>query len=84
MLDQRTLGALIVSELGLGCMGMSFAYGPGDDVVPIPGTKRVKYLEENTASADVDVPAGVLRELDTLGEAAGDRYQGTMMQAVER
>ena len=80
MLDQRTLGALTVSELGLGCMGMSFAYGPGDDVVPIPGTKRVKYLEENTASADV----GVLRELDTLGEAAGDRYQGTMMQAVER
>src|SRR3954471_5807956 len=31
MLDQRTLGALRVSELGLGCMGMSFAYGPGDD-----------------------------------------------------
>jgi len=31
MLDQRNLGALRVSELGLGCMGMSFAYGPGDD-----------------------------------------------------
>src|SRR3954454_1264961 len=31
MLDQRNLGALTVSELGLGCMGMSFAYGPADD-----------------------------------------------------
>src|SRR3954453_7609427 len=31
MLDQRNLGALTVSELGLGCMGMSFAYGRGDD-----------------------------------------------------
>src|SRR5881227_321661 len=31
MLEQRNLGALTVSALGLGCMGMSFAYGPGDD-----------------------------------------------------
>src|SRR3954470_14763954 len=31
MLEQRTLGALTVPALGLGCMGMSFAYGPGDD-----------------------------------------------------
>src|SRR4051794_21333814 len=31
MLDQRNLGSLTVSELGLGCMGMSFAYGRGDD-----------------------------------------------------
>jgi aryl-alcohol dehydrogenase-like predicted oxidoreductase len=65
-------------------LALAWLLAQGDDVVPIPGTKRVKYLEENTASADVDVPEDVLRELGTLGAAAGDRYQGAMMQAVER
>src|SRR4051794_27736184 len=57
-------------------LALAWLLAQGDDVVPIPGTKRVKYLEENTASAEVNVPADVLRELNTLGEAAGERYQG--------
>jgi aryl-alcohol dehydrogenase-like predicted oxidoreductase len=65
-------------------LALAWLLAQGDDVVPIPGTKRVKYLEENTAAADVELPAGVLTQLDQLGEAAGDRYQGAMMQAVER
>lgn len=65
-------------------LALAWLLAQGDDVVPIPGTKRVKYLEENTAAADVNVPADVLAQLDALGEAAGDRYQGAMMQAVER
>lgn len=65
-------------------LALAWLLAQGDDVVPIPGTKRVKYLEENTAAAAVNVPADVLAQLDALGEAAGDRYQGAMMQAVER
>jgi len=65
-------------------LALAWLLAQGDDVVPIPGTKRVKYLEENTASADVEIPAEVIAQLDGLGEAAGDRYQGAMMQAVER
>jgi aryl-alcohol dehydrogenase-like predicted oxidoreductase len=49
----------------------------GDDVVPIPGTKRVRYLEENVAAADVTLDAQALAELDDAippGAAAGERY----------
>jgi aryl-alcohol dehydrogenase-like predicted oxidoreductase len=46
-------------------------------VVPIPGTKRVAYLEENAAAADIDLTEEDLRRLDEaapVGAAAGDRY----------
>jgi aryl-alcohol dehydrogenase-like predicted oxidoreductase len=49
-------------------------------IVPIPGTKRVKYLEENAAAADLDLTAGDLARLDALvpagGGVAGERYGG--------
>jgi aryl-alcohol dehydrogenase-like predicted oxidoreductase len=47
------------------------------DVVPIPGTKRVAYLEENAAAADVELTDEDLRRLDEaapVGAAVGDRY----------
>src|SRR5215212_4112446 len=51
---------------------------PGNpDVVPIPGTKRVAYLEENAAAVDVELTEADLRRLDEaapLGAARGDRY----------
>jgi aryl-alcohol dehydrogenase-like predicted oxidoreductase len=59
------------------------------DVVPIPGTKRVKYLEENAAAADVRLDAADLAALDEafpLGVAAGDRYDpsfGTSWQSKQ-
>jgi aryl-alcohol dehydrogenase-like predicted oxidoreductase len=46
-------------------------------IVPIPGTKRVRYLEENAAAADVELTAEDLRALDAAapaGATAGDRY----------
>ena len=49
----------------------------GDDIVPIPGTKRVAYLEQNAAADDVRLSADDLRRLDEIapsGAAAGDRY----------
>jgi aryl-alcohol dehydrogenase-like predicted oxidoreductase len=47
----------------------------GVPVVPIPGTKRVRFLEENVAAVDVDLTADDLAELDPLGEqVVGSRY----------
>jgi aryl-alcohol dehydrogenase-like predicted oxidoreductase len=49
----------------------------GEDVVPIPGTKRVSYLEENAAAAEVELSADDLSRLEQIapaGAAAGDRY----------
>jgi aryl-alcohol dehydrogenase-like predicted oxidoreductase len=58
----------------------------GDDVVPIPGTKRIKYLEENVGAADIDVTDEQLRRLDELfppGAVAGERYPEAGMATVE-
>jgi len=47
----------------------------GVPVVPIPGTKRARYLEENVAALDVELTADDLAELDPLGEqVVGSRY----------
>ncbi|HET8607246.1 MAG TPA: aldo/keto reductase [Gaiellaceae bacterium] len=47
-----------------------------DFVVPIPGTKRVRYLEENAAAADLELTADELERLSALPDAAGARYGG--------
>ena len=49
-------------------------HAQGDDVVPIPGTKRRRYLEENAAALDVELSADDLATLDGA-EARGDRYE---------
>jgi aryl-alcohol dehydrogenase-like predicted oxidoreductase len=54
----------------------------GDDVVPIPGTRRRTYLEQNAAASDIELTAHELAKLDEIGEAAGDRYSD--MSAVNR
>lgn len=46
----------------------------GDHVLPIPGTKRIRYVEENVAAASLGLSADDLAELDTLPEAYGTRY----------
>ncbi len=57
----------------------------GSDVVPIPGTKRVRYLEENVGAIDVTLTPEDLAELDTLADkAVGERYAPEMMRMVER
>jgi aryl-alcohol dehydrogenase-like predicted oxidoreductase len=58
-------------------IALSWLLAQGDDVVPIPGTKRVKYLEENVAAAEVRLDENDLNELDAIfppGAAIGDRY----------
>jgi aryl-alcohol dehydrogenase-like predicted oxidoreductase len=49
----------------------------GDDIVPIPGTKRVRYVEANAAAADVELSEADLERLDEAfprGATRGDRY----------
>ncbi len=56
-----------------GQIALAWVLARGDDVVPIPGTKRRAYLQENIGAADVTLDAGDLARLDTL-RATGDRY----------
>jgi aryl-alcohol dehydrogenase-like predicted oxidoreductase len=60
-----------------GQLALAWIIAQGDDVVPIPGTKRRTYLEENVAACDVVLTADDLHRLDALvpqGVAAGGRY----------
>jgi aryl-alcohol dehydrogenase-like predicted oxidoreductase len=63
-------------------VALAWVLAKGDDVVPIPGTKRVRYLEQNVAATDVRLSDEQLAQLDALGEAAGARYPEGMMGAV--
>lgn len=56
-----------------GQVALAWLLGKGDDVVPIPGTKRVSYLEENAAAVDVTLTGDDLARLDAL-RPIGDRY----------
>lgn len=146
-MEKRTLGkSLEVSAMGLGCMGMSYAYGVadekeslatidralelgvnfldtadmygpftneklvkkleemagkknvtasqlalawvlarGDDIVPIPGTKHQKYVEQNAGAVDVDLTDGELNEINAIfppDVTSGLRYTKDYMKVV--
>jgi aryl-alcohol dehydrogenase-like predicted oxidoreductase len=60
-----------------GQLALSWVLRQGDDIVPIPGTKHVRYLEENVAALDVtltDADPARLDEVAPRGVAAGERY----------
>jgi aryl-alcohol dehydrogenase-like predicted oxidoreductase len=68
-------------------LALAWVLAQGKDIVPIPGTKRRKYLEENVAALDVDLTEEDLRRIDEIapqGIAAGARYQQAMMHLVNR
>src|SRR5215207_3476747 len=69
----------IATEKGVTASQLALAWvmHQGDDVVPIPGTKRVRYLEENAAAAEISLTDEELARLDEAappGATAGDRY----------
>ena len=70
-----------------GQIALAWVMAQGDDVVPIPGTKRRTYLEENVAASEVVLDP---RDLDRLAEvfppgaASGERYAAAQMDALER
>jgi aryl-alcohol dehydrogenase-like predicted oxidoreductase len=58
-------------------LALAWVHHQGEDVVPIPGTKRRKYLEENVAATEIELTEDDLRRLDEAappGVTAGDRY----------
>jgi aryl-alcohol dehydrogenase-like predicted oxidoreductase len=70
-----------------GQLALAWLLAQGDDIVPIPGTKRRKYLEENVAAADVTLTQEDLRRIEEAvpkGSAAGERYGEQQMRAVNR
>jgi len=77
----------IAAEKGVtaGQLALAWVLAQGDDIVPIPGTKRVARLEENAAAADLELTEddlGRLAEAFPQGVAAGDRYAD--MSTVDR
>ena len=57
----------------------------GEDIVPIPGTKRRSYLEENAGAVDVELTKEDLARIDAeLPEVAGERYDEAGMATVNR
>jgi aryl-alcohol dehydrogenase-like predicted oxidoreductase len=68
-----------------GQLALAWVLHQGEDIVPIPGTKRRAYLEENAAAADVQLTEDELRTIaEALPEAAGLRYPEAMMRSVGR
>lgn len=68
-------------------LALAWVLAQGDDLAPIPGTKRVKYLEENVGAVAIRLRADELRHLDELlplGAAAGQRYPEAMMATMNR
>jgi aryl-alcohol dehydrogenase-like predicted oxidoreductase len=66
-------------------LALAWVLAQGDDIVPIPGTKRRKYLEENAAAADLKLTAEDLRRLSEVfpsGAASGMRYPEHMMNLI--
>jgi aryl-alcohol dehydrogenase-like predicted oxidoreductase len=64
-------------------LALAWVLAQGDDVIPIPGTKRRSYLEENAAAADVILTPEELRQIDEIaprGFAKGARYPAEMMR----
>jgi aryl-alcohol dehydrogenase-like predicted oxidoreductase len=60
-----------------GQLAIAWVLAQGEDIVPIPGTKRVRYLEENVAAAEVELSRADMARLDEaapVGATAGDRY----------
>jgi aryl-alcohol dehydrogenase-like predicted oxidoreductase len=68
-----------------GQLALAWLLAQGDDVIPIPGTKRRKYLEENAGALNVRLTAQDLKRIDEVaphGAAAGLRYPVHMMKSV--
>ena len=68
-------------------LALAWVLAQGEDIVPIPGTKRVRYLEENLGALAVRLGDDELRRLETafpLGAAAGERYSTQAMRVINR
>jgi aryl-alcohol dehydrogenase-like predicted oxidoreductase len=68
-------------------LALAWVLSQGEDIFPIPGTKQIKYLEENIGALDIKLTEAELQEIDAIapkGAAAGQRYPENMMGSVGR
>ncbi len=77
----------LAAEKGVkpGQVALAWVLAQGNDVVPIPGTKRRTYLEENAAAADIKLSNSEIEKLSNAlpkGAASGDRYQAASMKVL--
>ena len=66
-------------------LALAWVLAQGDDIVPIPGTKQRKYLEENARALEVELTPADLEEIDEVapaGVAAGARYNESGMKTI--
>jgi len=76
----------IADEVGCTSAQVALAWllAKGDDIAPIPGTKRVSRIEENVAADEVELSPDQLHRLDRLTPAAGDHHSEQQMRMIER
>jgi aryl-alcohol dehydrogenase-like predicted oxidoreductase len=66
-------------------IALAWVLARGTDIAPIPGTKRVRYLEDNAGALDVRLEPEDLRDLDAIeSSVAGERYDSSTMALIER
>jgi len=65
---------------------LAWLLAQGDDIVPIPGTKNVQYLEENVAAADIQLDSAVVARLTEILEPSrvrGERYGMSWQESAD-
>jgi aryl-alcohol dehydrogenase-like predicted oxidoreductase len=91
--DANVRAAAVVGEIARGLnatpgqVALAWVLARGDDVVPIPGTKRRRFLEENVAAADLRLDAEAMARLNAAlppSAVAGPRYNERMMAFIDR
>jgi aryl-alcohol dehydrogenase-like predicted oxidoreductase len=91
--DANVRAAAVVREMGAtkgstpGQIALAWLLHKGEDIVPIPGTKRRQYLEENVAAGDLTLSGSEMEQLDAAlppEVVAGPRYDERMMAFIDR
>ena len=70
-----------------GQLALAWVLAQGEDIVPIPGTKRMKYLDDNLGAVAVRLTPEELAQIDAIlppGAASGERYPAQSMQTIDR
>jgi aryl-alcohol dehydrogenase-like predicted oxidoreductase len=68
-------------------LALAWVLSQGEDTVPIPGTKRVAYLDDNLGAVNVRLTAAEMAQIDAIlpaGAASGERYNAQAMQMIDR
>jgi aryl-alcohol dehydrogenase-like predicted oxidoreductase len=76
----------VASEAGATTAQVALAWllAQGDDIAPIPGTKRVSRVEENTAADQLELSAEQIERLNNLTPAAGERHEDAQLATIDR